>query len=200
MQRFDHTCRLLAVAFLALVMTGCQATMSTPSAAGTESHSEPPMFPLRFKTHSFAARCYSVRECAVIYDNHDFALNGNYPNPSSSPPAGDYRAQWALPTYSGIGNFPPPVDVHWTTLDGVKHEAKVDIGAIFKDERALYTVPDSEIPDRSWGGDPSIYLEINDRTINVYMRAFIATKTEQIPGNKDSDFRDDVILAWSHTY
>ena len=32
------------------------------------------------------------------------------------------------------------------------------------------------------------------------MKAFITTKTEQIPGNKDSDFRDDGILAWIHTY
>ena len=28
----------------------------------------------------------------------------------------------------------------------------------------------------------------------------IATKTEQIPGNKYSYGRDDVILAWTHTY
>jgi hypothetical protein len=85
-------------------------------------------------------------------------------------------------------------------LDGVAHTAKVDIGAIFKDERVLYNVPDAEIPDRSWGGEPGILLEVNDRTISVYMKAFIATKTEQIPGNKDSDFRDDVIMAWTHTY
>jgi len=54
--------------------------------------------------------------------------------------------------------------------------------------------------DRSWSGRPGIFLEVNDRTISVYMKAFIATRAEQIPGNKDSDFRDDVILAWTHAY
>jgi hypothetical protein len=61
-------------------------------------------------------------------------------------------------------------------------------------------VPNAEIPDRSFDGEPSIFLEVNDRTINVYMQAFIATKTEQIPGNKNSDFQADLILAWTHTY
>jgi hypothetical protein len=85
-------------------------------------------------------------------------------------------------------------------LDGASHEATVDIGSIFKDQRVLYHVPDSQIPDRSWGGEPNIYLEINDRTLNVYMRALNATKTDQIPGNKYSYGRDDVILAWTRTY
>ena len=49
-------------------------------------------------------------------------------------------------------------------------------------------------------GDPDIILEVNDRTINVYMRAFVPTRELQIPGNKYSGFRDDLILAWSRTY
>src|SRR3546814_519443 len=96
--------------------------------------------------------------------------------------------------------LPPPAEVRWMSLDGVAHEATVDVGAIFKDQRALYRVPDIEIPDRSWGGEPSILLEINDRTVSLYMKAFIATKVEQIPGDKNSDFREDAVLAWKHTY
>ena len=49
-------------------------------------------------------------------------------------------------------------------------------------------------------GNPDILLEVNDRTINVYMRAFVPTRELQIPGNKYSRFRDDLILAWSKTY
>ncbi len=81
---------------------------------------------------------------------------------------------------------------------------KVDIGAIFKGERVLYHVPESEIRDgifpQGLVAGPSIFLEVNDRTINVYMQALIPTKTEQIPGNKYSDAREDVILAWTRTY
>ena len=36
-------------------------------------------------------------------------------------------------------------------------------------------------------GAPDIVLEVNDRTINIYMRAFINTRSLQIPGNPRSD-------------
>ena len=157
------------------------------------------MFPLRFYNHGFAVHCYNTIRCQVIYYDHDFTrLLGD--KPSGPPPSPDYREKWSMAMRSWIPNFPPPAEVRWTSLDGTEHEAKVDIGAIFKDQRVLYRVPDKEIPDQSWGDDPSIFLEISDRTLNVYMKAFIATKTEQIPGNKYSDGRDDVILAWTHTY
>jgi hypothetical protein len=32
------------------------------------------------------------------------------------------------------------------------------------------------------------------------MAMFIPTREEQVPGNKDSDFRKDVLLVWSHRY
>jgi len=184
-----------AVVFL-LLATGCTSVMSTHS-KNADERAEPSMFPLRFVDHDFQVFCYNTLRCHVIYNNFNFKADEE---PSPPPPSADYREHWPFAFYLGIRNFPPPAEVKWTSLDGVPHEAEVDIGAIFKDERVLYSVPDSEIPDRSWGGEPSIFLEVNDRTINVYMKAFIATKTEQIPGNKYSNGRDDVILAWTHAY
>lgn len=166
-----------------------------PHARGTASS----MFPLKFYDHAFDVFCYNTLRCHVVYADHDFTrLFGD--KPAGPPPTPDYREQWMQAGYLGIRNFPPPAEVMWTSLDGVTHEAKVDIGAIFKDQRVLYHVLDSDIPDGSWGGTPSIYLEINDRAINVYMRSYIVTKTEQIPGNPHSYHRTDVILAWTHTY
>ena len=189
----------LPAAVFLLLTTGCQSVMSTQPEHPQRHEAASSMFPLKFYDHAFAVRCYNTERCRVIYNQHDFTrFFGD--KPSGPPPSSDYRDDWALAGYIGIPNFPPPAEVTWTSLDGSTHEAKVDIGAIFKDQRVLYHVPDSEIPEGSWGGTPGIYLEVNDRTINVYMRAFIATKTEQTPGNKDSDFRDDVILAWTHTY
>lgn len=185
---------------LLLLMTGCHPAMSTRSDSPSADHAEPSMFPLRFVDHDFQVFCYNTLRCHVIYNNFDFTPYKADEQPSPAPPSKDYRDRWPFASYLGIRNFPPPAEVSWTSLDGVAHTAKVDIGAIFKDERVLYRVPDAEIPDRSWGGEPGIFLEVNDRTISVYMKAFIATKTEQIPGNKYSDGRDDVILAWTHTY
>ena len=196
--RFFHAV-VPAVAFL-LLTTGCQSAMFTQpdNPKGHEAGSS--MFPLKFYVHSFDAFCYNTLRCHVIYANQNFTPYKADERASGPPPSQGYRDHWRLASTIGIRNFPPPAEVTWTSLDGSTHEAKVDIGTIFKDQRVLYRVPDSEIPDKSWGDGPSIYLEINDRTINVYMAAFIATKMEQIPGNKDSDFRDDVILAWTHSY
>ncbi|MEP7185354.1 MAG: hypothetical protein ABI767_05885 [Rhodanobacter sp.] len=198
-RRFCLVRAALTAATLALLMTGCQPAMSTQPENAARHGGEPPMFPLIFKVHAFQGYCFNTLTCKIIYNNYQF-MRSFAAQPSGPPPSGDYREHWPFASHIGIRNFPPPAQVHWTSLDGGAHDAKVDIGAIFENERVLYTVPDAEIPDRSWGGEPGIFLEVNDRTINVYMKAFIATKTEQISGNKDSDFRDDVILAWSHTY
>jgi hypothetical protein len=187
-----------ALAFL-LLTTGCHPAMSTQSDATSKHEGESSMFPLRFYHHGFAVHCYNTIRCQVIYYDHDYTrLFGD--QPSGPPPSADYRAQWAMATRSWIPNFPPPAEVRWVSLDGMEHEARIDIGEIFKDQRVLYRVADVEIPDQSWGDDPSILLEVNDRMVNVYMKAFIATKTEQIPGNKYSNAREDVIRAWTHTY
>jgi len=200
MYPFDHVRRyIFTVASLVFVVTGCQTTMTSSSAGESASPDAPSMFPLKFNEHAFAAHCYNTLRCRVIYSNFDFNRS-NADKPSPSPPPGDYWQHWPYASYAGIRNFPPAAEVQWTSLDGVAHEAKVDMGTIFQDERVLYRVPDTEIPDQSWGGSPGIFLEVNDRTINVYMQAIISTKNEQIPGNKYSNYRDDVILAWSHTY
>ncbi len=74
----------------------------------------------------------------------------------------------------------------------------VDIASIFRDQRVLHHVPNGAVDGDI--GDPGIILEVNDRTINVYMKAFVPTRVPQIPGNEYSRFRDDLILAWSKTY
>ena len=101
-------------------------------------------------------------------------------------------------SYLSIGNFPEPASVAWKSKDGVKHSALVDIGSIFSDRHVLYRVPKRDVGGDI--GDPGIILEVNDRTINVYMKAFVPTREPQVPGNKHSYFRDDLILAWSKAY
>lgn len=193
--------RVAAFTIIAILApAGFNSAMANPSDPADTKDASAPMFPLRFAIHDFQVFCYNTLRCQVIYANHNFSPWKAEEEPSPPPRSPDYRDHWPLASNIGIRNFPPPVRVRWTSMDGVTHEAEVAIGTIFKDERVLYRVPDSEIPDRSWSGEPGILLEVNDRTINVYMKAFIATKTEQIPGNKYSNAREDVILAWTHMY
>lgn len=185
-----------------VALTGCHATMSDQTDAHAGHHMTTNSFPLRFDEHNFQAFCFNTLTCSVIYHQHDFTRFSAH-TPSGPPPTPDYKEHWPFASFIGINNFPPPAEVRWTSLDGAPHEANVDMRAIFKDQLVLYRVPEAEVPDGAFVGpvlDPSIFLEVNDRTVNVYMKAFIPTKTEQIPGNKYSYGRDDVILAWSHTY
>ncbi|MGN2245101.1 hypothetical protein ACFWZ3_00275 [Frateuria sp. GZRR35] len=198
-----HT-RLASCALFLFALTGCLTAMAFPSETSTKRLGLN-RFPLTFKQHDFAAYCYNTIGCEVIYANNNFTRLYSGDVVSPPPPPGDYRKSWGLAGYLGIPNFPPPAEVRWKSLDGISHEARVDIGAIFKDERMRYTVPNDEIAKGIFSspgpsGEPGVYLEVNDRTIRVFMRAFIPTEAEQIQGNKYSNFRDDLVLAWTHTY
>lgn len=193
--------RALAVCLSLLPLTGCTHAMSsTPVAQHTVNGN---LLPLRFLRHSFEAKAYNTVKCSVLYDNHEFTPFAT-DAPTDRPPSPDYRDDWNYAFYLGVRNFPGPATVSWTSLDGTSHTATIDLAQIFKDERVLTKVPDDEfVPNMYPQGlflDPSIYLEVNDRTISVYMRALIPTQHRQVPDNEYSDARDDVILAWTHTY
>ena len=187
----------LLAALLCLPIFGCQHAMST-SSPGSAGHVVRNEFPLRFKEHSFEAVCYNTIDCKVVYSN-TVEWEDEHDEVSPPPKSANYRDSWGLASHIGIDNFPPPAEVTWKSLDGIAHEAQVDIGKIFKDELVLHNVPQEDIPVETAAmvGGPSIFLEVNDRTINVYMNAHIALK--DTPSRK-SDFRSELILAWSHTY
>jgi hypothetical protein len=102
--------------------------------------------------------------------------------------------------------FPGPAVLEWTALDGEKLAASIDFDEIFRDRLILHNLTRDQVKE-SWleaksihPVSPSILLELNDRTVNVFMRAYVAAELEQIPGNSRSGFRDEPILAWTHTY
>jgi hypothetical protein len=199
---FNFRRATLSIAVSVLLMTGCHPAMS----AQANSRIEPPAMttaaPLRFKKHNFAAHCYNTISCSVVYDNNNFT-RPYLDRPTSAPKSPDYKSDWGFASTLGVSNFPPPAEVNWKSKDGVAHEAKVDIGDIFKDELMWHNVPKSEMADFHEGpvaGEPDIFLEVNDHTINVYMSAYVPTKAEQIPGNPRSTHRNDLFLAWSHAY
>ena len=88
----------------------------------------------------------------------------------------------------------------WRSKDGQPHEADIDIGEIFRDQKIVHRVPREDIREGVSITDPDIVLEVEDRTITVYMRAFIPTKELQVPGNPYSGHRDDLLRVWSRTY
>lgn len=158
--------------------------------------------PIPFDRHSFGVACYDTYSCKVQYNNHSFGTV--FPEDikeRSSASYGDEYPDHMSGGYLGIRNFPLPAQVTWRDKDGNAHEASVDIAVIFKDQLILHDVPQSQLPPIMTAPIyPEIILEVNDRTINVWMRAFIETTVLRKSDNPDSDFRNDMILAYSKTY
>ncbi|KRC34871.1 hypothetical protein ASE10_09290 [Lysobacter sp. Root76] len=102
---------------------------------------------------------------------------------------------------------PGPVEVEWTSLDGVKHHDEIDlIKDIFPEKIVLHNVSKEDVNEdwvRYEGGKtsaPDILMEVNDRTINVYMKARVLTKTPPNPNRPDIVGRNELVLAWTKTY
>jgi hypothetical protein len=97
-------------------------------------------------------------------------------------------------------NFPAPAKITWRSEDGTPYEAEIDIGEIFKDRLVRHNVSRQDVTDNALGDGPGIILEVNDRTINVYMRVTIWLKQPRLPDRPHSDYQDELIKVFSRTY
>ncbi len=199
--------RPLAAAVVAALFstTGCQGMASTaqdspPSASDAKPDNTVADWPLKFVQHNFGARCYATYECAVNYNRVWLNLGDeNVLRPARADVHPDALRN-AMTGQIGIMNFPAPALVRWRSKDGTRLEAQVDIGEVFKDQLIRHEVPREDIPEGVSIFNPDVLLVVEDRTISVFMRAFIPTKSLREPGSPNSDYRRDLKLAWSRTY
>lgn len=191
---------LVLAATIVMVGAGCQSDVTARRGSHLDAahDSSASNEPLTFKRHNFGAFCYSTYGCRVTYNGYTHVSEPEDVLQLSSASLGDKYPANLDASYLSVGNFPEPASVVWKSRDGVKHSALVDIASIFWDRHVLHHVPKRDVGGDI--GDPGIILEVNDRTINVYMKVFVPTREPQVPGNKHSYFRDDLILAWSKAY
>ena len=161
----------------------------------------PNPWPLKFERYSFGARCYNTLRCSIVYDNNQHA--GEWDKPGGpEPEAADWRDQWSagfIPSDSR--KFLEPISIEWYSLDGSHHRELLDLELIFKDRIIHHDVPRNEIPE-GWAHKLSVdvLLEVNHRTVSVYMKARIAMKEQQTPGNPHSCGRTCLTLVWTRMY
>ena len=206
-----HTLLLPLVALLA----GCATTLSaSPQASGLvadrlQMDTRPRVvdgnpLPLRFAGHSFAVHVYDTLAFYVEYNGtgwfSDQYRTARSPSYADSIP----RERWPTAGYSAVANWPGPAKLRWTSLDGVEHTADIDFSRIFADGLTLYTVPDNELPAGMYhqgiSTDPEIHLEVDNRTVRVYQRARMSTRSEQVPGNRYTRNRSDLFLVAEFHY
>ena len=178
------------------------------AAAPAEAEAKRPDWPLWFDDYSFGVRCYNTLKSSVIFAGHQLSLDADLVGPSGQPHARDWKDTWDA--FFGSGGelnrygFPSPVEIRWTALDCVEREMVLDLDMVFPGRLILHSVPREEIVE-GWESSPhlrhvEILLEVNDRVINVYMRACVLARGGASPDSVENVLHFDPILAWSQTY
>ena len=188
---------LIAIIFL-FTISGCQSAMTNNSAIQENPPSDQDTSrPFTFKGHNFGTHCFDTIGCKVFYANRYMVLDEE-DKVAPSPKSADYFAKLAASDLD-IPNFPPPAVVTWKSKDGVSHKAEIDIAKIFSDRVIRHNVAREDLPTETIAtlDNPDIVLVVNDRTINVYMRATVyLTDT----ATRKREVSDEMILAFSQTY
>jgi hypothetical protein len=156
--------------------------------------------PISFDHHNFGYACFDASELSIIYNNHRFnAWNTKEVRPTKTAKSEKLFSG----NYDGVRNFPAPAKVKWRAKDGTPLEASVDIGQIFKEQVILHKEDPKQLTKYydSTPSDPDIILEVNNRTINVYMLANMNVVPEGKSEQKSENIlRRSLTLAYSKTY
>jgi hypothetical protein len=185
--------KYLAMAAAMTVTSGCHPGIGSWH---MKSKVEDGVLRIPFHAHSFGARCFDTLRCRVLY-NHAYIVN-------SGEPRGPFTERDRENLDGGWGNldFPSVARVTWTSKDGTNHDEEVNLGEIFRSRMVRYPA-DLDITDVKISAAPSsphIVLVVDDRSIRVYMRAWISLLQPRFPGRKLSDFRHDPVVAYSQTF
>lgn len=202
----NRSVRRICVTLIAISLAGCHSTMSNPPSfsenfPGGGFDNSSARWPLEFRAHYIGVATYSTYDCKITYDGalirvdeegvlkrSSESLGAKYPDGVLSAGHGPHR------------NFPGPMVITWRSKDGEPHHAEVDIGEIFRDQRVRHNVPREEVTEHGNDTAPGIIVEVNDRTINVYMRATIGLKRPRFSDRPHSDYRDDLIKVHTRIY
>jgi hypothetical protein len=196
----------IAIVAFAQMISGCHPAMTSTASqnAAAGFAADRPYtgtvadWPLFFKRHLFGAVCFDTRGCKIEYAGIDHG------NAKDTPPASVHTPERydeiMVASYGDIANFASPAKLEWRAKNGEALSTEVDFAMLFKDQLVRHNVPREQIPEDASIGFTHIVLEVNDRTVNVYTRTMIPTKDAQIPGNRFSYSRNDLIRVYSHTY
>ena len=162
-------------------------------------------WPIRFDDFNFGARSYNTLKSRIVFANKYQSTEKERTGPSGVPHSPDWKDSWYGSHIVSAGEvFPSPIEIYWTALDGVARETKIDLEDVFPDRLVLHNVPREDIRP-GWEGAPEsrsveILLEVNDRTINIYMRGRILQRKIKESDDPNGEWRRDLILAWTKTY
>jgi hypothetical protein len=189
----DMDMKYLAMAAALTVTSGCHSGIKSWH---MKSKVENGVLKIPFYDHSFNARCFDTLRCRVLYGNAYIVNSGSPSEPFTERDRNNLSGGW------GTLEFPSVARITWTSKDGTNHDEKIDLGHIFRSGMVRYP-SDLEVNDVKISVPPSapeIILVVDDRSIRVYMRAWISLLRPRFPGRRLSDFRHDPVVAYSQTF
>jgi hypothetical protein len=125
---------------------------------------------LKFSTHDFGILCYGgITNLNLVYggSGHNLCIKspGREKLPSDETRVPGFLSG-SYPTFAG------PVEMEWNARDGTHLTHTIDLDEVFKDRVVLHTADSARIYEAKpiSGGEPTIIVEVNDRTVSVYMK------------------------------
>lgn len=150
--------------------------------------------PLRFAGHSMGVYCFGTWGCRATYGRHTLIDRAD---DEWQAPAGQFdRIRERMSgTFGGLRAFEGPLIIEWHDRQRAPLRVVLDLAELFPDRLIRHAVPAAEIDASAPVGSPDIIVEIEDRTVRVYMRAHIPLRQPRIPGNRFSNFVDEKVLV-----
>jgi hypothetical protein len=156
---FRYLARIVPIVFLAIL----SLTHLQGSAIGMKKV-------LKFSTHDFGILCYGgIANLEIVYAGSPHELCFDTPAREKLP-SDEKRVPGFL-----SGSYPAfagPVEMEWNARDGIHLTHTIDLDEVFKDRVVLHTADSARIYEAKpiSGGEPTIIVEVNDRTVSVYMK------------------------------
>ena len=125
---------------------------------------------LKFSTHDFGILCYGgITNLELVYAGSSHELCFDTPGREKLPSdekRGPGFLSGSYPAFAG------PVEMEWNARDGTHLTHTIDLDEVFKDRVVLHTADSARIYKAKpiSGGEPTIIVEVNDRTVSVYMK------------------------------
>jgi len=154
---------------------------------------------LKFDTHDLNIQCYGgVTDVYLVYAGSPHKLCFDNPAKDKTPADETRYPNFKSGSYYA---FAGPVEMSWRSRDGTKLSHTLDLDAIFKDRVVLHKEDPQRIykPMPITGGEPTIIIEFNDRTINVYMFARIQLLLTD-PNEKGRKGSNNRTLVYTKTF
>jgi len=150
---------------------------------------------ITFNEHALDTFCYSASEMKVRYGR--FSTGGCKKTGRAKTPKDEKRFPGA--PILGLPAFLGPLDAQWISKDGESLHAVLDLAEIFPGKVVLHQEDPAQLEETlPLITPPTIVVEVNDRTLSIYMYAYMGVKTDE-PGRIRRGSRN-YTLAYQKTY